>query len=69
MTLEQIVKIEMIKRLREQQYNRTKTAQSLGIGLRTLQRHLSKWQMKDVFSDRDLNEINLFPTQEETPKC
>lgn len=48
MKLEQIEKQEILKRLEALNYNRTQTARSLGIGIRTLQRKLARYEMQGV---------------------
>jgi transcriptional regulator with PAS, ATPase and Fis domain len=57
--LSEIEKSVILQTLRQQDYNRTKTAKALGIGIRTLQRKLKQYRETDVLENLGI-ESELF---------
>lgn len=46
--LREVEKIFILKTLESEEFNRTRTARQLKIGIRTLQRKLQKWGLQDL---------------------
>ncbi len=51
MKLEEVEKLVILGALRAKSYNRTRAAQSLGIGIRTLQRKLKQYGLSELGLD------------------
>ncbi len=58
-TMKEIEKFVILETLRHQSFNRTRTAKVLGIGIRTLQRKLKRYQQDDIAGEPLLEDLSV----------